>query len=92
VDPATLARAKAQARANVLRRLNDNAGIAQLLAGFAADHGDWRKLFASLGAYSKVSAAQVQIAALKYFVPARRTSVYLTPPTPVAVQGKGDVN
>ena len=31
VDAATLARAKAQTRANALRRMNDNAGIAHLL-------------------------------------------------------------
>jgi predicted Zn-dependent peptidase len=83
LDETAVARARAQARAGAAARLTDNASIAALLASYAADHGDWRKLFAAVDAYRKVSPAQVQTAALKYFQPARRTSVLMVPPAPV---------
>jgi predicted Zn-dependent peptidase len=82
VDEPTMARAKAQARAAVVRRLADNSAIASTLALYASDFGDWKHVFAAAEAYSKVTAAQVQVAAVKYFVPSRRTSVLMIPPAP----------
>jgi predicted Zn-dependent peptidase len=82
VDEPTMARAKAQARAAVVRRLADNSAIASTLALYASDFGDWKQVFAAADAYSKVTAAQVQVAAVKYFIPSRRTSVLMIPPAP----------
>jgi predicted Zn-dependent peptidase len=87
---ADLRRARAQARAAHIRRVSDNAALASMLALYAFDYGDWRKLFAVAGDYDKVTAAQVQTAALKYFVSAGRTTVLMVPPAPVpAVAAKG---
>lgn len=86
VDEVTLTRAKSQARVDFARRLGDNGGIASTVALYAASHGDWRKLIASAGAFTKVTAGQVQAAALKYFVPARRTSVQMVQAAPVRPQ------
>jgi predicted Zn-dependent peptidase len=83
VDEPTMSRARAQARLALVRRLADNFGIASTLALYASDYGDWRKVFATAEAYSKVTAAQAQIAAVKYFIPSRRTSVLMVPPAPV---------
>jgi predicted Zn-dependent peptidase len=63
-----------------VRRLSDNAGIATMLATSEATRGDWRALINEVDALGKVTADQVQIAALKYFVSARRTAVYMVPP------------
>jgi predicted Zn-dependent peptidase len=83
VDDLTLARGKNRARAAFARRLTDNANIAATLALFASQHGDWRKLMSAANAFHKVTAAHVQTAALKYFIPARRTSVQMIQPAPV---------
>jgi predicted Zn-dependent peptidase len=80
LDEATLDAAKTHARAIILRRLADNAGIADMLANFTAERGDWHKFLSTFEDLGKVTAQQVQIAALKYFVPSRRTTVYMVPP------------
>jgi predicted Zn-dependent peptidase len=81
VDEPTLSRAKTQARTALVRRLADNSAIASTLALYASDYGDWRRVFAAAEAFSRVTAAQVQIAAVKYFIPSRRTSVLMVPLT-----------
>ncbi len=80
VDDLTLARAKAQARVVLADRLGDNTGIAQMISSFASSYGDWRALFSAAEALQKVTADQVQIAALTYLIPAKRTSVLMVPP------------
>jgi predicted Zn-dependent peptidase len=80
VDDQTLARAKAMARANLVRRLADNTGIAGLLATFSSEYGDWRKLSSTMDSLQSVTPNQVQLAALKYLIPSRRTSVHMIPP------------
>lgn len=82
VDEAALTRGKAHARAALAGRLADNGNIAATLALFASNHGDWRKVMTAGDAFTKVTAAHVQTAALKYFIPARRTSVHMVPPAP----------
>jgi predicted Zn-dependent peptidase len=80
VDAATLARVKAQARVQVLRRLADNAELAALLATYQAGYGDWRKLFTTLDDYAKVTADDVQRVARQYLAVKSRTLAYTTPP------------
>lgn len=80
VDDATLARVKTKARAAVIRRLDNNAGLASLLAQNYAAYGDWRKLFTSLDDLEKVTPEDVQRVAREYFDPASRTTAYIVPP------------
>jgi predicted Zn-dependent peptidase len=76
VDAATLARAKARLRADATRRLAGNADLAALLPAYYAGYGDWRALFTGLDRLDKVTAVEVQKAALRYFIPTARTVVY----------------
>ncbi len=73
VDEASLARVKTRTRAALIRQLDDNAGLAQLLASYYANYGDWKKLFTSLDEIDKVTADDVQRVAAKYFTTENRT-------------------
>jgi predicted Zn-dependent peptidase len=77
VDAETLDRAKTKARSIVIRRLADNAGLANLLATYYVNYGDWRKLFTSVDDINKVSAADVRRVALKYLIARPRTVAYI---------------
>jgi predicted Zn-dependent peptidase len=80
VDEQTLARVKTKARADVIRQLDNNAGLASLLTANYAAYGDWRKLFTSLDDLDKVTAADVERVAQKYFVTPSETIAYTTAP------------
>jgi len=80
VDAETLARVKTKARAGVIRRLDNNAGLAGMLATYHASYGDWRKLFTSIDDLNRVTADDVQRVARQYFVLPSRTVAYLAPP------------
>ena len=80
LDPQLLARAKAQGRANLIRRMTNNGELAGLLALHAANYGDWRKLFTTLDDLDQVKAADVLRAANRYLIAAGRTTVYAVPP------------
>jgi predicted Zn-dependent peptidase len=80
VDPVLLARAKAQGRATLLHAMAANRDLARLLALFSASYGDWRKLFTTLDDMDRVSPADVQRVANRYFVAAGRTTVYTVLP------------
>ena len=80
VDPQLVARAKAQGRANLVRRMTSNRDLAGLLALHAASYGDWRKLFTTLDDLDKVKPEDVQRAANRYFVATGRTTVQTVPP------------
>jgi predicted Zn-dependent peptidase len=80
VDAALLARAKAQARASLIRGLTANRDLARSLAVFSAEYGDWRRLFTMANELNQVTSADVQRAANRYFVAARRTTVYTVLP------------
>jgi predicted Zn-dependent peptidase len=73
VDPDALARVKLRTRAGLIRQLADNAGLAQSLASYYANYGDWKKLFTSLDEIDKVSADDVQRVARQYFTTNNRT-------------------
>ncbi len=77
VDAETLDRAKTKARSSVIHSLGDNAGLAGLMATYAADYGDWRHLFTAIDQLSKVSAADVQRVATKYLIGRPRTVAYI---------------
>jgi predicted Zn-dependent peptidase len=80
VDPVLLARAKAQGRANLIHMIAANRDLARLLALHSASYGDWRKLFTTVDDLDRVSPADVQRVANRYFVAAGRTTVYTVLP------------
>jgi predicted Zn-dependent peptidase len=79
-DSQLLARAKAQGRANLIRRMTSNRDMAGLLALHSASYGDWRKLFTILDELNKVKPEDVQRAANRYFVATGRTTVHTVLP------------
>ncbi|MDP9170535.1 MAG: insulinase family protein [Acidobacteriota bacterium] len=88
VDEAALARVKTRARAGVIRQLDNNAGLAQELATYYANYGDWRKLFTAIDDIDKVTADDVQRVARKYFTPQNRTIALTYQPAPPAADAK----
>jgi predicted Zn-dependent peptidase len=73
VDEAALARVKTRTRAALIRQLDDNAGLAQLLTNYYVNYGDWKRLFTSLDEIDKVTAADVQRVAKEFFTAENRT-------------------
>jgi predicted Zn-dependent peptidase len=76
VDAATLQRIKTKLRADLIRKLDSNSGLAEELCTYSVNYGDWRKLFTELDEYNRVTAEDVQRAAQKYLVPETRTVAY----------------
>ena len=68
-----LQRVKTKLRADLIRRLASNSGLASELCTYAANFGDWRKLFTQLEEYDKVTAEDVQRVARTYFNAEHRT-------------------
>jgi len=86
-----LAMFKTRARADLLRGLADNEGLAHQLAEYQTHYGDWRELFKELDRIDKVSKADVRRVANKIFVESNRTSarIEFTPPPQPPVQNAG---
>ena len=80
VDEATLSRVKTKVRAGLIRQLDSNSGLAQQLASYYVNYGDWRKLFTGLEEINRVTADDVQRVARKYFVETERTVAYTVAP------------
>ncbi|HJX27507.1 MAG TPA: pitrilysin family protein [Thermoanaerobaculia bacterium] len=68
-----LARFKARARADVLRSLRGNLGLAEELADAQRLHGDWRELFRYLDRIDKVTPSDIRRVAAETFRPSNRT-------------------
>ena len=64
---------RTRAKANLLRGLDDNEGLASELALFQSRYGDWRELFHQVENLDKVSKADIRRVANQTFVPANRT-------------------
>ncbi|HTA47761.1 MAG TPA: pitrilysin family protein [Bryobacteraceae bacterium] len=73
VDEAALARVKTRTRATLIRQLDNNEGLAQLLASYYGNYGDWKKLFTDLDEIDKVTADDVQRVVRQYFKNDNRT-------------------
>ena len=80
LDAETLARVRTKARATVIRRLDSNSSLANLLTTYYGNYGDWRKLFTSLDDLNKVTADDVQRVARACFVERSRTIAYTVQP------------
>jgi predicted Zn-dependent peptidase len=64
---------KTRTRANLVRRLDSNQGLAGQLVAYETRFGDWRELFRSVDAIGKVTKADIRRVANEVFVPANRT-------------------
>lgn len=90
VTDAELQMYKTRARADLLRGLADNQGLADSLAEYQTRYGDWRELFLQLDRVDKVTKADIRRVANKVFVPSNRTSAEIdTEPTAAAAKNEG---
>jgi predicted Zn-dependent peptidase len=64
---------KTRAKANLIRRLASNQGLANQLGTYQAYHGDWRQLFRDVERIEQVTAADVRRVARTTFLPENRT-------------------
>ena len=83
---------RTRAKANLLRGLDDNEGLASNLALFETRYGDWRELFHQVENLDKVSKADIRRVANKTFVSTNRTVGIIetvAPPPPPAQNGGG---
>jgi len=76
VDDATLKRVKTKLRADLIRKLASNSGLAEELCTYWVAYGDWRRLFTELEDYEKITADDVLRVAKTYLVPEHRTVAY----------------
>jgi predicted Zn-dependent peptidase len=91
VTDAELEMFKTRARADVLRGLADNQGIAEQLATYQLRYGDWRELFNQLNRIDAVTKADIRRVANQIFVPSNRTYAmveYQAPEKPAAQSGE----
>ncbi len=81
---------KTRLRANLIRGLDDNAGLASQLATHQIRFGDWRELFREIDRVEKVSKADVRRVANKTFTPENRTvGVIENRPSPAPAKAGG---
>jgi predicted Zn-dependent peptidase len=84
VTDAELAMYKTRARADLLRGLADNQGLANSLAEYQTRYGDWRELFLELDKVGKVTRADIRRVANQVFVASNRTSAEIDTEAPPA--------
>jgi len=68
-----LTRFKTRAKADLIRSLGSNAGMAEELATFQARYGDWRELFRQLDRYDKITKADIMRVSKSTFTDTNRT-------------------
>ena len=73
VSDAELAMIKTRAKANLIRQLNNNQGLALQLGTTQALYGDWRELFRQVDRIEKVTKADIRRVANATFVAQNRT-------------------
>jgi len=64
---------KTRAKANLIRGLDSNQGLAQQLAIYQSRYGDWRELFHTVDRIDQVTKADIRRVANQTFVPTNRT-------------------
>ena len=90
VTDAELQMYKTRSRADLLRGLADNQGLADSLAEYQTRYGDWRQLFLQLGQIDKVTKADIRRVANQIFVASNRTSAEIdTEPQPATDKSDG---
>lgn len=76
---AELDRARTNARANLVRRLDSNSGLAQSFASAKARKGDWRTVFTDLDELEEVTLDDLQRVAQTYLTKKNRTVGVIVP-------------
>ncbi len=79
-----LAMYKTRTRADLLRGLANNQGLANQLAEYQTRYGDWRELFRQLDKVDKVTKAYIRRVANQVFIPSNRTSASIETAAPKA--------
>ncbi len=88
VSDEELAMYKTRTRADLLRGLADNQGLANSLAQYQTRYGDWRELFLQLDKVDKVTKADIRRVANEVFVPSNRTESWIETEAPAAAAQK----
>jgi predicted Zn-dependent peptidase len=78
---------KTRTRADLLRGLADNQGLANTLAQYQTRYGDWRELFKQLDKVDKVTKADIRRVATQVFVSSNRTSAWIETAAPAGKAG-----
>jgi predicted Zn-dependent peptidase len=73
---------KTRAKANLLRSLDSNSGLADQLSRAQMRFGDWREIFRQVERIDKVSKTDIRRVANKTFVPTNRTVALIETATP----------
>ncbi len=73
ISKEALERATTQARANLIRRLDSNTGLARAFAAAEAQQGDWRAVFTKIQDLKEVTVEDIQRVANEYLVRSNRT-------------------
>ena len=84
VSDAELQMYKTRTRADLLRGLADNQGLASSLAEYQTRYGDWRELFLQLKQVDAVTKADIRRVANKVFVASNRTTAEIDTDAPPA--------
>jgi predicted Zn-dependent peptidase len=88
VTDAELQMYKTRTRADLLRGLADDQGLANSLADYQTRYGDWRELFLQLDEVDKVTKADIRRVANKVFIDSNRTSAEIDTEPPAAAAKK----
>jgi predicted Zn-dependent peptidase len=80
---------KTKAKANLIRRLGDNQGLAIQLAAYQARYGDWRELFRDVDRIDAVNKEAIRRVAGTTFTEANRTVGVLESTRPATAAPKG---
>jgi predicted Zn-dependent peptidase len=89
VTDAELAMYKTRTRADLLRGLADNQGLANALAIYQTRFGNWRELFRQLDRVDKVTKADIRRVANQTFVESNRTTAEIETQAPSAPAKNG---
>ena len=87
VTDAELERFKARTKADKLRGLGDNMGLAEQLAVYQTRYGDWREMFREVSKIDAVTKADIRRVANQTFVESNRTSAEIETVAPAAGPG-----
>ena len=79
-------RFRTRAKADLIRQLGNNSGIAFQLSRYQTLHGDWRALFRQIESFEKVTKEDIQRVAKATFVPNNRTVAMIRTEAPAATQ------
>ena len=83
-----LAMFKTRTRADLLRGLANNQGLANDLAEYQTRYGDWRELFNQLDKVDKVTKADIRRVSNQIFVANNRTEAWIETAAPIAAPEK----